>query len=73
MWLTHGRAPSQVTTDILGVKGMPQDTKLLGKFFMQMASDTSSNNCNDTFLPKGAVHLLGPQMYEQVLKENIFS
>jgi len=31
--LTHGREPSQVSTDVLGVKATPKDAKLLGEFF----------------------------------------
>ncbi len=33
MQLTHGCAPSQVTTGILEVKGTTQEAKLLGEFF----------------------------------------
>jgi len=72
MRLSHGHEPSQVSTDILGVKAAPQDAKLLGKFFTWLASKNSTDHQDGMFLPKGAVHLLGPQMYKQVLKENIF-
>ncbi len=37
-----------------------------------MASDTSRDQRDGVFLPKGAVHLLRPQTYEQVLKDNNF-
>ncbi len=63
---------SQVTTDVLGVKGAPQDAKLLSEFFTRMAADTSTDHRDGVFLPKGVVHLLGPQTYEQVLQENNF-
>jgi len=69
--LTHGREPSQVLTKVLGVKSDPQDAKLLGEFLARLASEHSTDH-DGTFLPKGAVHLLGPQTYEQVLKENNF-
>jgi len=73
MRLSHSCTPSQVTTEVLGIKGMPQDAKLLGKFFVHMASDTTNDNCDGIFLPKGTVHLLGPQPYAQVLQEqNLF-
>jgi len=72
MRITHGHEPSQVTTDAIGVKGSPKDAKLLGKFFTQMAADTSTDPRNGVFLPKGAVHLIGPSTFEQVLKENNF-
>jgi len=70
--LTHGRAPSQVITDVIGVKGTPRDAKLLSEFFTRMASATSNDIRNGTFIPTGAVHLLGPTTYEQVLKANNF-
>jgi len=73
MWLTHGRALSQVMTEVLGIKSAPQDAKLLGKFFTRLASEKSNDHHDGTFLPKGTVHLLGMQTYEQVLKENNFS
>ncbi len=70
--LSHGRAPSQVKTDVLGVKCASRDAKLLGEFFTRMASATNNDPRDGVFLPKGAVHLLGPQTYGQVLKDNNF-
>jgi len=72
MRITHGHDPLQVTTDVIGVKGSPKDAKLLGEFFTRMAADTSTDHQNGMFLPKGAVHLIGPSTFEQVLKENNF-
>jgi len=71
--ITHGHEPSQVTTDVIGVKGAPKDAKLLGKFFTRLAAETRNDPRDGVYLPKGAVHLLGPATFEQVLKENIFS
>jgi len=70
MRLTHGCDSSKTSTKVIGVKGTPKDAKLLGKFFMQLAAKTSNDHCDGTFLPKGAVHLLGQPMY--VLKDNNF-
>jgi len=70
--LSHGREPTKVTTDVLGVKCAPRDAKLLGEFFTRMSSESSTDQKDGVFLPKGAVHLLGPQTYEQVLKANNF-
>jgi len=70
--LSHGRAPSQVRTDVLGVKCAARDAKLLGEFFTRLASTTNNDQRDGVFLPKGAVHLLGPSTYEQVLKDNNF-
>jgi len=58
--------------EVLGVKCTPRDSKLLGEFFMRMASDTSNDQRDGVFLLKGAVHLLGPHTYKQVLKDNNF-
>jgi len=35
-----------------------------------MAAASGNNHCDGVFLPKGAVHLLGPQTYANVLQEN---
>ncbi len=70
--ITHGREPSQVTTDVIGVKGAPKDAKLLGEFFTRLAAETCNDPRDGVYLPKGAVHLLGTSTFEQVLKENNF-
>jgi len=70
--LSHRRAPSQISTKVIGVKCAPKDTKLLGKFFTRMASKNSNDSWDGIFLPKGAVHLLGQNTYAQVLQENNF-
>ena len=73
MWISHSGTPSQVvTTDVISIKGLPEDAKLLGEFFMRMASELSNNLHNGIFLLKGAVHLLGLATYAQVLHENNF-
>jgi len=69
--LSHGRAPTQITMEVLGVKSAPKDAKLLGEFFTRLAAE--GNNYHDgVFLPKGAAYLLGPETYGQVLKDNNF-
>jgi len=70
--ITHGREPSQVSTEVIGVKGAPRDAKLLGEFFTRMAEETSNDHRDGMFLPKGAVHLLGIATFEQILKDNNF-
>jgi len=73
MWISHSGTPSQVvTTDVISIKGLPEDAKLLGEFFTRMASETSTDQRDGIFLPKSAVHLLGTSTFEQVLKENNF-
>jgi len=70
--LSHGRAPNKITTEVIGVKSEPKDAKLLGEFLTRMAAESSTDPCDGVYLPKGAVHLLGINTYEQVLKENNF-
>jgi len=70
--LTHGREPTQISTEVIGVKGAPKDAKLLGEFFERLASETGHDPRNGVYIPKGAVHLLGQQTYAQVLQDNNF-
>jgi len=70
--LTHGREPSQVSMDVLGIKGTPKDAKLLGEFFTRMVAASNNEQRDGVFIPKGAAYLLGPQTYSQVLQENNF-
>jgi len=70
--LSHGRAPTHVTTDVIGIKCEPRDAKLLGEFLTRMASETNNDDRDGIFIPKGAAYLLGPKMFEQVLKDNNF-
>jgi len=68
--LTHGREPSQISTEVIGIKGAPKDVKLLGEFFTRLASEVTNDTRDGVFLPSGAVHLLGPATYAQVLQAN---
>jgi len=70
--LTHGRKPSQISTEVIGIKGAPKDAKLLGEFFMRLASEVTNDTRDGVFLPSGAVNLIGPATYAQVLQENNF-
>jgi len=70
--ISHGRDPSKVSMDVLGIKCSPRDARLLGEFLTRMAETTSNDQRDGVFLPNGAVHLLGPQIYEQILKDNNF-
>jgi len=70
--ISHGREPSKVSTDVLGIKCSPRDARLLGEFLTRMAETTSTDQRDGVFLPTGAVHLLGPQIYDQILKDNNF-
>ncbi len=72
MRLTHGCDLSQILTEVIGIKGVPKDAKLLGKFFSCLASKVTNDTRDGVFLPNGAVHLIGPATYVQVLQENNF-
>jgi len=67
MLLSHGHAPNQTMIEVIGVKGKPKAAKLLGKFFMWLASESSTDLHDRVYLLKGVVHLLGTNTYEQVL------
>jgi len=41
--LSHGHKPSQVLTEVLSIKCVPKDTKLLGEFLMHLVSITNTN------------------------------
>jgi len=69
--LTHGHAPTQVTTEVLGVKCEPKDAKLLSKFMMHLAAVTTTDR-DGVFLPKGVAYLLGLETYANALKANEF-
>ncbi len=72
MHLSHGRESAQVKMDVLGVKCAPCNIKLLTEFFTRMAA-MSHDHQDGVFVPKGVVHLLGPSVYKQVLKDhNVF-
>jgi len=72
MHLSHGHEPAQVKTDVLGVKCAPCDAKLLTKFCTHLVTASGHDQRDGIFLPKGAVHLLGPATYKQILKDNKF-
>ncbi len=68
---SHGCEPSQVLTNVLGIKCAPQDAKLLGEFFMCMAAANNNDQHDGIYIPKqGTAYLLGMQTYAQILQEN---
>jgi len=70
--LTHGREPSQISTEVIGIKGAPKDAKLLGEFFTRLASEVTNDTRDGVYLPNGAANLIGPATYAQVLQDNNF-
>jgi len=70
--LSHGNASSSIKTEVIGVKGAPQDAKLLGEFLMRLASETDHDQRDGVFIAKGAAQMLGSPVYEQILKDNNF-
>jgi len=55
--LSHGRVPSQVMMDILGIKYTPHDAKLMNKFLTHVSSKTNHNQWDGVFIPKGTSSL----------------
>jgi len=70
--LSHGPASARTMTEVIGVKGAPKDANLLGEFFMRLASENGNDPRDGVFISKGAPHMLGPSVYEQILKDNNF-
>jgi len=71
--LSHGSSSSRTQTEVIGVKGAPKDAKLLVEFFTRLASETDHDPRDGVFIMKGAAQMLGPSVYEQILKDNNFS
>jgi len=68
--ITHGWAPTQVTMDVLGVKGAPKDTKLLVKFFTHLASEHSNDqHCHN--YPRDTCHV-PPILAPTIQQQNLF-
>jgi len=59
--LSHGREPTQVTTDVIGIKSEPRDAKLLGEFFTRMASETNNDHRNGILFLKACPTSLDPK------------
>jgi len=68
--LIHGRDKAKVETNVLGVKSTVQQAKLLKEFFSQMASPVHYENQIGVFVPTGAVHLLGADNYDKLIRDN---
>jgi len=70
--LSHGCKPMQVSTEVLGIKTVPKDAKLLGEFLTRLVLATNNDQHDGVFILKGAGYLLGPNTYEQIMRENNF-
>jgi len=68
--LIHGRDKTKVETNVLGVKSTIQHARLLKEFFSQMASPVHYENQIGVFVPTGAVHLLGADNYEKLIRDD---
>jgi len=68
--ISHGSDPNKITTDVVGIKCESKDTKLLAEFFTRYAAETNNDTRDGAFLPRGAINLLGPATYAQILKNN---
>jgi len=68
--LNHGRDKDKVETNVLGIKGTIQQARLLKEFFLQLASPAHYEKQIGVFVPTGAVHLVGPTNYANLIREN---
>jgi len=70
--ISHGREPTQVSTEVLGIKTAPKDAKLLSEFLTRLAAATNNDTRDGVYIPKGAAYVLGTTTYEQVMRDNNF-
>ncbi len=50
--LTHGCAPTQILTDVIGIKSVPKNTKLLGEFFTCLTVEPAMISMMEPTSPK---------------------
>jgi len=68
--ITHGINKEKIETDVIGIKCAAPQVRLLKEFFSQLASPDVYAKQIGTFIPTGAIHLLGRDNYISLLKEH---
>jgi len=71
--LGHGREPSQVSTEVLGVKCVPQDSKLLGNFLRAWHPKPAPINVLEYFYLKAQSTYLDCKPMNKSSRTTIFS
>ncbi len=65
--ISYGRDKTRVKTDIIGIKCSIDKARLLKEFFNQLSNPLELDPRIRTFVPTGAVHLLGPDAYTNLI------
>jgi len=65
--ISYGRDKMRVKTDIIGIKCSIDKARLLKEFFAQLGNPMELDTRIGTFVPTGAVHLLGLDTYTNLI------
>ncbi len=68
--ISYGRDKQRVKTEVLGIKCAIDKARLLKEFFSQIANPMEMEKKIGMFVPTGAVHLIGPEAYTNLLCVN---
>jgi len=68
--ISYGRDQSRVKTDVIGIKCTIEKSRLLKEFFSQLGTPMDFDTRLGVFIPTGAVHMLGPEAYTNLLCDN---
>ncbi len=68
--ISHRRDNARVKTDVIGIKCAVEKARLLKEFFSQMCNPMELNTRIGVFIPTGAIHMIGPEAYANLLCEN---
>jgi len=68
--VSHGRDDKKIETDVIGIKCAIDKSRLLKEFFTQLGNPMELDTRIGTFVPTGAVHLIGQDAYVRLLHDN---
>jgi len=68
--ISHGRDTARVKTDVIGIKCAVDKARLLKEFFAQLCNPMEMDTRIGVFIPTGAIHMIGPEAYANLLREN---
>jgi len=68
--LTYGRDKARVKMEVIGIKCSVDKARLLKEFFAQHSNPMELDTRLGTFVPMGAVHMLGPEIYSNLICDN---
>jgi len=64
---SYGDDDNLIQTKVIGIKCSINKSCLLKEFFTQLGNPMELDTCISTFVPTGAVHLIGPEAYTKLL------